>query len=55
MNAVEESIHDNHINVFEVVFPHLRVFVSLVERSGGVEGGGKGRAELGQESRRAGE
>ena len=30
MNAVEESIHNNHINVLKVVFPHLRVFVSLV-------------------------
>jgi len=58
MNAVEESIHDNHINVLKVVFPHLRVFISLVE---GVEewrevgkGGQKGR-RAGGEERRGGE
>ena len=51
MNAVEESIHDNHINVLEVVFPHLRVFISLVE---GVEEWREVGKE-GQESRRGGE
>ena len=48
MNAVEESIHDNHIKVLQVVFPHLRVFISLVGgwRSGK---GGEGERENGGE------
>ena len=48
MNAVEESIHNNHIKVLQVVFPHLRVFVSLVGgwRSGK---GGEGEREKGGE------
>ena len=56
MNAIEESIHDNHINVLKVVFPHLRVFVSLVV---GVEEwrevgrrGVEGRRRRGEERRR---
>ena len=50
MNAVEESIHDNHIKMLQIVFPHLRVFISLVR--GVEEWRGWGREERGKVERR---
>ena len=63
VNAVEEAIQHNPIQVLKVVSPHLRVFLSLVGEGRGVKekegrrkrrGGEEGRRGGGEEGRKGG-